>query len=1262
MRISTTNSTKQLFRWGIGILGSLLLVGVGLYVYVKIHARELLLSYANEKTNHSYTITLSDTEIDFWNASIHIKALEFKEKERKVNRSSIEYLSIPNIVIEVGSMVSLFHKRILIKRVTTESPRVVYRIHPKKNTAHTESLTQTFGYIFLTLEKILVDLKIDDAELLDADITIHYFNKHKTIEQSFKDINLTLKDFQLKDAARHILSSGDVSLWTQRQRYLSPDSTTQVQVSGLSISTTRKKVAIENVHFRHVHPTGAIRSIALDIPYIRFHNIDFLALYERDHLQVDSILLMDSSIEIDFFNQQKKKVSQKVSLDTQLKEAWTSCAIQYIGLLNAKIQLNTSFQKVLNEIQVHRNDIQIWNVLKKREELFTLDSILITVDNYRRFTSDSLYIATLGSVSINKNQFILNDYHLQPTHSVHDKNLLHLKTDKLILNQPDYYQLLEKNEVSVTDVLLVSPTIHYTQNIHRKTKKKKGETVLKEIWNRADLNSLQIINGSIVIDSKVHKNEIQLSHLNTTLNFKERIDTSLFALLYHCKNISVEKAQYKDSKQKLLFHHVNYLQSNHTLRVGQLSFTDSSTAATMDSISLLHLYVDNEIIKSSLMSWGKADVSIQSKQLSPSNSKKHNTNTWTILLDSIVGNKNTIQFTNKQKGITVDTYISSIGIQKASIDSALQWSKASAVLQRTFFKNPSTQLQFSSAVVHDKQPSQLKNIEVENINTAFSQKTGIDSIDFTCDWKKCIQDRRVDVEDIRLYQPKVSMTLSSPAAKKETAAASNPPDILLKNVSCTNGSMHLIQKDKLTSNTIHLDSIDIEFNELQFLKHNVSLQYFSLVSKLKTFSIHDSIEVKARDKIMCSIRSLKKDSKIKLDIASFFIPIQHIKALLPNANEFEWGAFDVQLRNQLFYLDKKFNWKDFVRSGPDLELQRINTQLNTKDGVFRFHNIYLNIGKEKIEADSITFHPKHLLSSFREIYPYQKDYINLRVGKIKCSGINFKTIVDEKTLIGKKIFIQNLQLSSIRDKQLAASPIVPKTLLFGLLQKIKLPFYFQSFEVFNSRVSYTEYSSSGKQGTVSFEQLAATVQPFTNDATLTDTLYLKCSASLLNKAPVRIHYRESTIDTLSGFKYRLFVGKMNMTHLNQVVTPLSNIVIKSGTIDTLIIRASGNKNYCYGTIQFFFDKLKININAASDESIINPLLDIASLYANTLLLRTRNTDRTDKVYFERIPHKSIFNYWFKISLSGIMTGIGLKHDKNYQKKYEQYISTQQDLN
>ena len=111
--------------------------------------------------------------------------------------------------------------------------------------------------------------------------------------------------------------------------------------------------------------------------------------------------------------------------------------------------------------------------------------------------------------------------------------------------------------------------------------------------------------------------------------------------------------------------------------------------------------------------------------------------------------------------------------------------------------------------------------------------------------------------------------------------------------------------------------------------------------------------------------------------------------------------------------------------------------------------------------------------------------------------------------------------------------------------------------------------------------------------------------------------------------------------------------IEKGHSKGLNFSLKANNSYAMGSMQFYYKGLKVlmidkqtNKTSGIDESL-------ASFLANTFVINSNNPSwfvlKEGDIYFERDENKSLFNYWAKSFLSGVLSSLGVKNNKKEMK-------------
>jgi hypothetical protein len=122
------------------------------------------------------------------------------------------------------------------------------------------------------------------------------------------------------------------------------------------------------------------------------------------------------------------------------------------------------------------------------------------------------------------------------------------------------------------------------------------------------------------------------------------------------------------------------------------------------------------------------------------------------------------------------------------------------------------------------------------------------------------------------------------------------------------------------------------------------------------------------------------------------------------------------------------------------------------------------------------------------------------------------------------------------------------------------------------------------------------------------------------------------------------MGGMEMQELNRLMIPLNNVRVDKGLIRSVAMRVKGNEYFAYGSMDMNYNNLKVSVLNEQ-----NKKRGIVSWLAN-IFVKSRN-NKTGIIYAERLKEKSVFNFWSRISLNGLMTNLGVKKNGKQVKKF-----------
>jgi hypothetical protein len=325
--------------------------------------------------------------------------------------------------------------------------------------------------------------------------------------------------------------------------------------------------------------------------------------------------------------------------------------------------------------------------------------------------------------------------------------------------------------------------------------------------------------------------------------------------------------------------------------------------------------------------------------------------------------------------------------------------------------------------------------------------------------------------------------------------------------------------------------------------------------------------------------------------------------------------------------------------------------------VLNWYNAEYNYKSGTLSLDSFFYQPAQPRDSVIANTPYQTDYITFQSGAIKFTDFNLKKYETDTSLIANTITVTNPIITIYRDKQPPFLAGIIKALPVEMIKRITLPVSVQRVNLLDGTLLYSEkHAKTRAEGTLLLAHMNGSLTGIKNrNLGTTDSLTLALNAQLMDSALISLRVRESYADTLSGFLMTLRMRPTSLSFLNPVIAPLSNVIITSGVIDSLHLRAIGHDKLSFGKMNMYYHDLKIKLVKDGEEDKSSFMRDVATFLANTFIIKKNNNGRTGIVYFERLRDKSFFNYIVKMTFSGMATSVGAVKNRKYLKKYKRLL-------
>lgn len=218
-----------------------------------------------------------------------------------------------------------------------------------------------------------------------------------------------------------------------------------------------------------------------------------------------------------------------------------------------------------------------------------------------------------------------------------------------------------------------------------------------------------------------------------------------------------------------------------------------------------------------------------------------------------------------------------------------------------------------------------------------------------------------------------------------------------------------------------------------------------------------------------------------------------------------------------------------------------------------------------------------------------------------------------------------------------------------MLNNLDQVIHIQNAEIRNGYVKVEERpdNKSPKAGFVFFSEIDAQLSNISNNPEkLQEGNHLKmdATAKLMGSGPMDLHLDYDLTSTDGEFHLTGTLGNMDLREVNTMVETEAKVSLKSGVINRVDFNIHGNDFEGTGEVIARYENLEIEILDENFQNDQNLLRRLGAFIANKFVIKSNNPTlsgelRKGPVYFLREPNKPIFNYWWKIILSGLKSTI-----------------------
>lgn len=1258
------------------------LVTLGVHLWFGHNARKVLKQIVYTKSNGNMKLELNELSFDLLSNKIKIREADLVSTD-SVNLASTYHVKFRKLTLRVNSFWPLiFQNKLLLDSIKLHDPEIEVFQWKKDTIAAANkkdfSVTQQLGKLYNSMLDGLEAFGIRRIIINNAKVSlinkIHRGEEPVTVSNIYLDLKRAVSDKSKRD--EFIKDEQTVDLNTNNQDIALPGGRHKLAFKKFYLQLFKKRIIMDSCTVTALATDSSKNSYSIFFKRLSLIGVDFDAMYHKNQIKADSVYcenpLFHFVLESGNGSRTLAKVRKRPDPDKIVKELITDLDLSFIGVKNAGIHIDI-LGNTNRELFNNNKDNFEMRGLKINSDSSTpvhVDRFDMLVRDYHLYNEDSSSAYTFDSLHFINSRIALNNFAMTTTPSkIKQRNTANFSIPYFELSGVDWYELIFDQRFEAREAYLENPDIYFIKNLKRVRPAGKPRSnmfsLMESIDELVSVDKVNIVNGKIRM--KMGPNSFNLKNaflrvssnklLQSTNNEGVRGAVDHFSFSDGILNI-------KDITARLT--NARYTGRN-LVQVDDIAVTSASGKinGSLHNVFLDNLVLDddNETMVADGIRWQKGSLIIKNnneektssteiKKAKPKNNFK---------LNNIAGNNTSIKFISPASAISANIETFKVASMLKPATGPMQVEGLNVNGDHLSIAGNPLNISAVSFHINDHQPSSLTGLNITNFNGADSLSVKIPAMSFSPELND-IFNKNFHVNNISVEHPVIRSSkkknidtaqLATAGKKAKTRVTisqlvMHEPDIIITN--SKNDSVTRINIPKTANGILKAKAISI-LNGVNI--GNVVLKT-SAVTFVKpggdTLGVSNgNVDVEVSD-----IALGKTDGKPKWNflINSLFLENPNSLAIGKSRNKLSFKQAAVGNLN--LSSDYMNNFDKLLKFNVSAWLRTATGEYSDSTTTLKWYNADYNYKKKTLSIDSFAYYPTQSKDSVLANTPHQTDYVTLHTGQMQFIDFNLEKYKKDSAIIAKSVTIFQPYITIARDMKPMFLAGKIKPLPVDMIKSIKLPLSIDKVKLIDGNLQYSERNAKTRaEGTIILTRLNATISDLTNaNASTQDSLKLTLNAYLMDSAKINLSVKESYTDSLAGFLMTLRMRPTNLTFLNPVLAPMSNVKFTSGTIDSFHLRAIGNDALSLGEMNMYYRNLKIKLVKGGDEMNTTHFRSAISWLVNTLLIKRNNNGRTGLVYFERLRDHSFFNYLVKMTFSGMTTSIGVKKNGKLLKKYK----------
>ncbi len=315
-------------------------------------------------------------------------------------------------------------------------------------------------------------------------------------------------------------------------------------------------------------------------------------------------------------------------------------------------------------------------------------------------------------------------------------------------------------------------------------------------------------------------------------------------------------------------------------------------------------------------------------------------------------------------------------------------------------------------------------------------------------------------------------------------------------------------------------------------------------------------------------------------------------------------------------------------------------------------------------VDSLRIIPNYPKVDFSRKLGYQTDRMDVFVKRIHFRGIDHESLLEKKIRVSG-VTLKGPSMEAFRDKRVAFPEWQRREFPTKLLREMKFPVYIDSLIISDGYINYSELVEGSKNpGDVFFSDFDAEIHGIGSGSfygLYDSALVARIRTRIMDAGDLTAILSFPYVDSRDTFVLTATLSSMDLSVFSDMTRNLFGVEIRKGRGRATIPGIYGNNDYSAGKIIFPYKNLRIALYNRKLDKKRGVGSEIIGFLANELIIKSNNPRflgklREGEVYAQRNKKRSIFNFIWKSTLSGLESTLGFenketrRHNRNIEKR------------